>query len=272
MASLQTFEIGGRLSPLTVSVGSGGWMALRGIDDLDVRVGASRSDNGLVIHEVHLASPDPLGSLKPSAARDIPFAVLQSSVSAGPVHEALTLLWDDSDSADLRPGVLALAQLDDLDETRHPRSEIDLKIVVPPGREDRGDLFYGLVEMTYAKAAEMGIRGPAKAIAEASGVNVTTVHRWLKEARRRRADQERELRERNYRDALWHQAMERRVAQETGLTLDEYEARYEGTDDDPAGLWDQDFKERFLKILLDNPDGREAPTSGDASDAEGHDD
>jgi hypothetical protein len=54
-----------------------------------------------------------------------------------------------------------------------------------PDRSDPGSLeqFYRLVAMAYKQYAQD--RPPAPAIAEEAGVPVTTVHRWVREARRR---------------------------------------------------------------------------------------
>lgn len=59
-----------------------------------------------------------------------------------------------------------------------------LEVEIPVTR-DRGDEFYQAVGTAYAAALALGHRAPARAIAEANGVPVTTVHRWVKEARRR---------------------------------------------------------------------------------------
>jgi transposase-like protein len=60
---------------------------------------------------------------------------------------------------------------------------VDPKIVAPAGSR-KPDAFYELVAERFALLAATGHR-PAAAIAEASGVPATTVHRWVREARRR---------------------------------------------------------------------------------------
>lgn len=70
---------------------------------------------------------------------------------------------------------------------RPPADEqvIDARIVVPASKgRDRGDDFYRQVARTYSEVAQATAR-PAPVIAEASSVPVSTVHRWIKEARRR---------------------------------------------------------------------------------------
>lgn len=56
-------------------------------------------------------------------------------------------------------------------------------LVRPVGRNLPDD-FYAQVARVYAQHAAMGPR-PAVAIAESAGESVSTVHRWVKEARRR---------------------------------------------------------------------------------------
>ena len=61
--------------------------------------------------------------------------------------------------------------------------EYGLLVEIPKGRS-YGDDFYRDVAKKYSAAAR-AYRRPAKQIAEANGVPVATVHRWVKEARRR---------------------------------------------------------------------------------------
>lgn len=63
---------------------------------------------------------------------------------------------------------------------RHPRS---LRIEAPDGTR-RPDSFYRKVAELYGFLAGRS-RSPAAEIAQANGLPVTTVHRWVKEARRR---------------------------------------------------------------------------------------
>lgn len=61
--------------------------------------------------------------------------------------------------------------------------EIELQLPIPTSRP-YGDAFYSTVAEVYARAAARW-RGPAQAIAAANSVPVTSVHTWVKEARRR---------------------------------------------------------------------------------------
>jgi hypothetical protein len=58
------------------------------------------------------------------------------------------------------------------------------KLPPAPARGAKGDEFYRFVGEVYGKAAIVSTR-PAAELAKAWGVPVTTVHRWIREARRR---------------------------------------------------------------------------------------
>lgn len=61
----------------------------------------------------------------------------------------------------------------------------DLKIALPKGARKKPDSFYERVAEVFSEAAAWSTR-PAKEIAKANRpIEVTTVHRWVKEARRR---------------------------------------------------------------------------------------
>ena len=57
-----------------------------------------------------------------------------------------------------------------------------LRITVPKGRR-RPDEFYEKVARLYGQLSATGSRRPASDIAEANDLPVSTVHRWIKEAR-----------------------------------------------------------------------------------------
>ncbi|MEM9405870.1 MAG: hypothetical protein AAGA81_07530 [Acidobacteriota bacterium] len=60
----------------------------------------------------------------------------------------------------------------------------DARIRTEPGARDKGDAFYEEVADVYRLLAAH-TRAVAKTIAEANGVKDTTVHRWIREARKR---------------------------------------------------------------------------------------
>lgn len=83
-----------------------------------------------------------------------------------------------------RAGKLAAVDATLATELADPPVPPSLEVEVPPTR-DRGDEFYYAVGQAYGRALALGHRAPARALAEANKVPVTTVHRWIKEARRR---------------------------------------------------------------------------------------
>jgi hypothetical protein len=60
-----------------------------------------------------------------------------------------------------------------------------LKLQIPQGRK-RPDSFYATVADLYSTLAAAGSRRPASEIAEVNNLPVSTVHRWIKEARARK--------------------------------------------------------------------------------------
>jgi hypothetical protein len=68
-------------------------------------------------------------------------------------------------------------------EATMPTRARDLKVRVPRGHK-RPDSFYAQVAEVYGAAQATGPR-PAVRLAKANGVPVSTIHRWMREARRR---------------------------------------------------------------------------------------
>ncbi len=97
------------------------------------------------------------------------FSVYQQAPGAPTVDEATDRWAREIGVADAKPAAT----------TRKP----PLRITVPPGRR-RPDVFYERVARAYSWLAEQGNR-PASVLAEVNEVPVSTVHRWVKEARRR---------------------------------------------------------------------------------------
>ena len=88
-------------------------------------------------------------------------------------HEALAEAWGSADMADQI--MLGAAAIQD--------RETIARMSVPDSRP-YPQSFYEQVAETYGKLTASGSRRPAQEIADASGVPVSTVHRWVKEARR----------------------------------------------------------------------------------------
>lgn len=99
-----------------------------------------------------------------------------------------------------RAGNMGLAFKFDLDELirrrADPRAEAvafsapvkerrpNMRVKVPVGNR-KPDSFYEQIAYRYGWLQGEGVRVPAEQLAEANNVPVTTVHRWVKEARRR---------------------------------------------------------------------------------------
>ncbi len=130
-------------------------------------------------------------SLNTRHLRGIPLGRLEAAVNH-PQHRArLRELIEPTSEAHIRPPVYG----DDAEpvtaegwpwwmyrpqKPRVPR----LKLKVPPGNTKKPDSFFEQVAERFAYLSTVSAR-PATDLAEANGVNVTTVHGWVKEARRR---------------------------------------------------------------------------------------
>ncbi len=113
--------------------------------------------------------------------RAIPLGRVEASVNQVANRERMKRL------ARTRGGQLGLTFDFDLDAmvARQPRSSRRprMTLKVPEGHR-KPDSFYEQVAYRYGWLQGEGLR-PAAELAEANGVPVTTVHRWIKEARRR---------------------------------------------------------------------------------------
>ncbi len=176
MAKASTTLTLGPLGPLWID--SAGWAVWQPPDRLFplwVRIAFDNNGRADLI-ELHLVEP-----LTATAIRDLPIGRLQAAIN-GPyaIRELREVLSDDGEprrGANYNPMT-----------GRMPRAAInaadfeDLALEIPGG--PRPDSFYEQVAEVFARAAAMSI-SPAIDVAEANGVPVTTVHRWVKEARRR---------------------------------------------------------------------------------------
>jgi hypothetical protein len=114
--------------------------------------------------------------LRMDADRRVPLASMESAAN-GIAREHLEerLHWDEPPQQ-WRPPSLQPGQLWN---PKAPR----LRAKVLPGAR-KSDVFYQRVAALYSQRATQSSR-PAVEMANANGVPVTTVHRWVKEARRR---------------------------------------------------------------------------------------
>lgn len=113
--------------------------------------------------------------------------------SSDPGDEATPLVtWDAGDDAEEVPMVTWEAgEGEPPDATRPRRRTAGREAYRVPRPQtlgtkgDKGDAFYRRVARVYTRAA-LRERAPAEAIARANRVPVTTIHRWVREARRRK--------------------------------------------------------------------------------------
>ncbi len=175
-----------------LGIGRDGWVFVYlGERAPDVRVmvmpEGSPGKSRLVIHALWVrasAGPQSPASLAPTDIRDLVLGKIESMLNtpgyAGAVLGSLRRSSgpDFSPVTDWKTAFRKAADLAVVGE-----EEGSLRIEVPAERV-HSDEFYLTVARTFARALQRSKR-PAVDIANASGVPRTTVHRWLKEARRR---------------------------------------------------------------------------------------
>jgi hypothetical protein len=156
------------------SFGEGGWVGYADEDVPDWTYARVRENEQgrLVISELYLAR-DRIDS---ATLRALPLGRIQARVNAFADYIRPRLKTAS------RPGVEPLGP-----EPRAPfQTKATVSVIpildVPKGRKP--DAFYRQVAEVYAETASLSKR-PAADMAEASGVPVTAVHRWVAEARKR---------------------------------------------------------------------------------------
>jgi hypothetical protein len=164
----------------------GGWISLPGADGAVLHVRVSGRDDQVVITDLFIHSPDGITS---TAVRGLSISRLEAELNAAihcePVSEAteLGMAADFARGAGDDAPEPTLAEL----RTRMPITRAERPAQRPrltrPGGADP-DEFYPLVAQAYWEYAPL-TRAPAKEIATEAGVPITTVHRWIREARRR---------------------------------------------------------------------------------------
>lgn len=183
-----------------IGVGNGGWVVFstwRGSGGLIARVRFAVCEDGrLEPVEIHL-DVDPEGGLRGDGPgrltgellRTLPLShmeiwanggpereqLIQEIENAGPRLERETERWREkvaSDQVQLNP------------ETMKRLRRGALKLQVPTSLK-KPDAFYQRIADLYTALARSGSRKPAQEIADANGIEVSKVHRWIKEARRR---------------------------------------------------------------------------------------
>jgi len=181
--------------------GKAGWFSYRdGGGDLagvTVYVRCSLAPSGrLVIGQIDVQAADG-GRIDTNVLRDVPLGKIEAAINGAYRARMLARLDEEEDpqpSANVEDTAayfsrIASKRIEELEAEARPLTGSQLArlaTVKQPSRE-RGrlpDSFYQQVAEKYMALANR-IKGPATQMAEANGVPVTTVHRWVKEARAR---------------------------------------------------------------------------------------
>lgn len=133
-----------------------------------------------VIREMHITFHDGIG---PRLVRELPLARIEAAVNQ-PAYRADVLdrsLTPNVAHIPFRPLMPFYVRW--LDAKPSSRRRPNLKLRIPEGR-GRPDSFYAQVAERFAYLTTAS-QSPATDLAQANGVPTTTVHGWVKEARRR---------------------------------------------------------------------------------------
>jgi hypothetical protein len=157
----------------TFQVGGGGWLLASNAQTDRVQVRFAKNEAGRWEPvELRMDAERPIDS---TMLRRVPLAIMES-VANGIAREHLQERLHKGDPGQWwRPPSLQPGQL--------WKPERRLRAKVPPGSR-KSDAFYQRVAASYSARAARTSR-PAVEMANDNGVPVTTVHRWVKEARRR---------------------------------------------------------------------------------------
>ncbi|MCU1358088.1 MAG: hypothetical protein JWM89_3506 [Acidimicrobiales bacterium] len=181
----RSYSVGG--GPLYV--GKGGWLLWQPEEHLHVHVRATRGRPGdhFAPVEVTIRSLDER-RVTGTTMRNLPMGQLERALHDDEVDYAL---GNDRGAPVLDPGACSPAEAAVRTRQIHQDSigweDIELHLSVP-ARGKRADAFYAEVWRIH-QAQSLKSRRPAADIAEANRVAISTVHGWLKEAKRRAAVQ-----------------------------------------------------------------------------------
>lgn len=181
-------------SALAFAPAIGGWARLWAPDlpgIVRVRFGLADEGDALAIREVYVTLDQAAsGGISSRSLRSLPLARLEAAVNQPQHREAVREIVGP-------PNQVALPFPEDVREpgadrpwwitqpvvTTSPSEAPRLKLDIPGGY-GRPDSFYAEVAQRFAYLSATSTR-PANELAEANEVPVTTVHGWVKEARRR---------------------------------------------------------------------------------------
>jgi hypothetical protein len=183
------------LGPARLYVSAGGAASYRA-DDLGehrVHLLLTRQDNGRIeALEVSVRNGEGRGVSMP-LVRVLPLSRIEAGLNDPSVAEELSELVPQYGAlGGLLPRAgwieehdLALASVERPLRQKRRRRRRPPSTTVPYETAKKPDVFYREIAQLFSEATARGVRGPASEIAQETGVPVTTVHRWVKEARRR---------------------------------------------------------------------------------------
>lgn len=145
-----------------------------------VRFGVAESGR-LDVVELRVVAP---AGVAAELLRRVPLGRIESMANSPEQADAIRASVEAASEVERTIGPAGdLADHEEMSVSMERRTRRGLKLRIPSGPR-RPDDFYRQVAVAYATAART-TRGAAEAIAAANDVPVTTVHRWMKEARRR---------------------------------------------------------------------------------------
>lgn len=180
-ATMRTMKIEEDAIVSVSSVGPGGWVRWRRHDpdyrdEPEAYLRFEDHDGRLVVADLLLT-----GGVDTTRLRRLPLGRIEAAANARPDWIRARL---DYPAPDVAGEVTQLFRGGRGKKAPEPPPEpATVRLNVVPGARKRGEDFYRSVADAYRTLAGER-RGPAKALAEANGVPPSTVHRWIREARR----------------------------------------------------------------------------------------
>lgn len=169
----------------TLWIGKGGWAFWKVNMGGEVRLRFGTRDDGRIeIKEVYVVRERGVSA---RFMRDLPLGRLETMVNSSAVkgkqfRELIEATWTEGDVVE----EAAWAVAETLPDPDDPLHELEFDPTVPGADVRRkSDDFYAAVAEKYSGIAARGEPAPAKALARANDVPVSTVNWWIKQARRR---------------------------------------------------------------------------------------
>lgn len=168
-----------------IAVGDGGWLfVVVGRVEAFVRVDADedgRLSVGAVLLQTHVIRKARRVPLRGVDVRTFPLAAVEAAAN-GELRDAIMAGMD----GDVTMKLSGKGKLPGQPPRRTSDPKVDL-VIERPTSKPYPDAFYAQVARRYIDAvARFGSNRPAALIAEANGVPLNTVHRWVGEARKRK--------------------------------------------------------------------------------------